>query len=575
MNSNIISKIESNNFKKYLKKYKLISANNNNNYIINLESLVKNNQKMLFIKLTHKLVGREITFYTEKSLEEIFKEIDFLSVSEFNTINSLIDYFSKLIKSNNITVDRTNNLIYNLYLFDNDKNKIIKFYLKRKIEMNHKNIEEIENEILNMHKSFENELNILEQKIEKLSNELIEMSNNKSSSIKNFDMNKFEIITFGFMINNINDNEIINIDNILKENNNNIKFPVEPINDKNKIIFNKEREKCELFTAFNLGNNHLIIVWTIKQKPNIINFQWNNDDRNEIEAHNNEINSLQYFHNENIKDNNDYIISLSKNDEDTFKIWNILNEKKLELFKIIQLNDFGKIIDCFCIFNNKDYSGDNSFIFAYYENFMKSKNNNEIICYKLDNMLNKIKWEDNKYTKLINSLEKIHYLDTFYYKNKNKLYLINSNERNVEIFENPLLNDYKGFYFGNNEKLHLSAFIVERNDNIELFETNIKGINIWDINNFLEPKIKIELHNNFTYDICLWNNEFLLASTTSGFQFIKIEEGQSKIIIDNCRNKGTSKVRKIFSPQEGYSIIGIDHEQNLSLWPIRVKKNNS
>ena len=65
---------------------------------------------------------------------------------------------------------------------------------------------------------------------------------------------------------------------------------------------------------------------------------------------------------------------------------------------------------------------------------MKSKNNNEIICYKLDNMLNKIKWEDNKYTKVINSLEKIHYLDTFYYKNKNKLYLINSNERNVEIF---------------------------------------------------------------------------------------------------------------------------------------------
>ena len=96
------------------------------------------------------------------------------------------------------------------------------------------------------------------------------MSNNKSSSIKNFDMNKFEIITFGFMINNINDTEIINTDNILKENNNNIKFPVEPINDKNKIIFNKEREKCELFTAFNLGNNHLIIVWTIKQKPNII-----------------------------------------------------------------------------------------------------------------------------------------------------------------------------------------------------------------------------------------------------------------------------------------------------------------
>ena len=170
MNSNIISKVESNNFKKYLEKYKQISDNNNNNYIINLESLVENNQKLLFIKLTHKVLGREIIFYTEKSLEEIFKEIEFLSPSEYKTINSLIDYFYKLIKSNDITGDRMNNLIYNLYLFDNDKNKTIKFYLKRKIVMNQKNIEEIGNEILNMQENLENKLNTLMQKIEKISN---------------------------------------------------------------------------------------------------------------------------------------------------------------------------------------------------------------------------------------------------------------------------------------------------------------------------------------------------------------------------------------------------------------------
>ena len=555
MNINIVSYEEYINFKKYSKTYKLISKNNN--YMINLESLVKNNQKRLFIKLTHKKMDRDINFYTEKSLEEIFNEITFLSESEYNSINSLIDYFSKLIKSNNITIDRLNNIIYNLYFYDNDKNEIIKFYLKRKIEIGQKNIEEIENEILNMYLSFKNSLNKQEE---------------EKTSSKNFDVNKFKINTFSLMINNINP-KIIKKENILKENNNNIMFSAEPINNKKKIIINKEREKCELFTAFNLSNNHLIIAWTINQKPNIINIQWNNEDKNEIKAHNNEINSLQYFHNENILENNDYILSLSKNDEDTIKIWNILNENKLEIFKILKLNTYGKMIDCFCIFNSKDYSEDNSYIFTYYEDFINNKKNNEIICYKLDNQLNLINWEDNISKKVINNIEKIHYLDTFYYKYEQKLYLINSNERNVKIFENPLENDYRGIYFNNNnEKLHLSAFIVERNNNIELFESNVQGINIWDINNNMEPKIKILLHNNFTYDICLWNNDYLLASTTSGFQFIKIEERQSKITIDNCQNKGSSKVRKIFSPKESYSIIGIDHEKNLCLWPIQIKK---
>ena len=198
MNINIVSYEECINFKKYSKKYKLISKNNN--YMINLESLVKNNQKRLFIKLTHKKMDRDINFYTEKSLEEIFNEITFLSESDYNSINSLIDYFSKLIKSNNITIDRLNNLIYNLYFYDNDKKEIIKFYLKRKIEIGQKNIEEIENEILNMYLSFKNSLNKQEE---------------EKTSSKNFDVNKFKINTFSLMINNINP-KTIKKENILK-----------------------------------------------------------------------------------------------------------------------------------------------------------------------------------------------------------------------------------------------------------------------------------------------------------------------------------------------------------------------
>ena len=190
--------------------------------------------------------------------------------------------------------------------------------------MNQKIIEEIENEILNMYKSFEKKLKQQEEQFEKISNfyeekiENLDIQINQNYSIIKNNMDKSRNSEFIFNNINFKESEIITKENILKDNNNNIMFSVEPIKAKNKIIISKEREKCELFTAFNLGNNHPIIIWTIKQKPNIINIQWNNDENNEIKAHNNEINDLQYFHNENIEENNDYIISLSKKDEDTF-----------------------------------------------------------------------------------------------------------------------------------------------------------------------------------------------------------------------------------------------------------------
>ena len=65
-----------------------------------------------------------------------------------------------------------------------------------------------------------------------------------------------------------------------------------------------------------------------------------------------------------------------------------------------------------------------------------------------------------------------------------------------------------------------------------------------------------------------------MASITSGFQFINIEERECKVIIDKYLDKGTSKVRKIYSSKESYSIIGLDHEHYLCLWPIQIKKKN-
>ena len=540
-----VNNLKNNN---YCKKYILNSKANS--YIISLESLVKNKEQILHIFLSHSQTNEKMVFYTDKFLEEIKKEYNFLS--EYQTIESLIDYFTKIIKQNLITIDRTNKLIYSLYFYDKNINKVIKLYLKRKIEMNEKIIEEIEEEILKLYKDYEKLKNDA-NKNESKDNQYIKDKNldfilsfysmnnihKRSDSFENNIYKKlsiinelsFDIINNKFIINKSNFDFAQNI--IFKKNDNIMYCSEELIEVKNKIIINNEKEECELFNGFNIENEHTIIIWTVKNRGNIINYKLDNKENKEKIAHNNKID-----------------------------------------------NSFGKLIKNFCLFNNKDYTKENSFIFIYYEKFIdfnnnfKSQKEKEIICYKLDNNLKLINWKNNQKNKVISSFDKINYIDTFFNRKENILYLINCQERNIKIIKNVLNDNYKGIYYNNNETEHLSAFIVERNNNIELFEINIKGIYIWDINNNLKPKSKIFYNNYFFYDICLWNNDFLCASTNLGFKFISINDKKIIKTIEKCANKTGSKIMKIYSIKEGYSLIGIDFKYNLSLYSIEVKKNN-
>ena len=67
-------------------------------------------------------------------------------------------------------------------------------------------------------------------------------------------------------------------------------------------------------------------------------------------AHSNNINCIQYFH-----DHNkiiDCVISLSKLDNDTLKIWSIdyANNDEIKLIKTFKKQFFNKEIEIFCIF---------------------------------------------------------------------------------------------------------------------------------------------------------------------------------------------------------------------------------
>ena len=614
--------------KNYKKVYQLIS--NKNKYFIKLESIESNQEQIFYLELTHIIENKDYIYYTEKTLDEIKNENK--NLYNINSIKELIDYFAKLTKQDCIGINKDEKLVYILTFIDNKDNAFMKFKLVRKIN---KEIEQEILKIYDKLKYNEERYENLGQKLKEIESQILLESNNKKELTTTYNINNSNDIKSNFFINLMNrDNNIsllsknnsknlnnnnnsrnfnnLNIQNnnkimnnnsnfnnfniknsnnnifniyhsnvyfkddkniIFKENNNSISFDVEPKQFKEKIIIDK-KYKCEIFTAFILPNNHPIIAWITTDNKQVIKTQnINNKDDFLVkvkQAHTHYIDDLKYFYDENIKEN--YIISLSTNDEESLKFWKLGDECDLEIKSIIKF-DFVKIsIEHFCIFNNNFYSKENSYLFIYGENKDMNQKSDKylhkrIICYKLNNELEIINWENNQKIKTINNIETINYLDYFYYKEKNELYLINCNNKNVSVVENPLNEYISSFLNNDNEQFHLSAFIVERNNTLELFDSNYNGIYIWNLNNkTLESKIFIK--NSIPYDICLWNNNYLLVSSASGFMVIQINQNNIIAHLEESKDsKSHSKIRKIYSVKEGYLMVGIDIEGNLCLWP--------
>ena len=607
------------NFSKY---YQFTSENNK--YSLSLKSILNGNHEILCIKLSNVLKDNIIHFYYEKTLLEIYNEYN--NLKEFKSVKSIIEYLCKLISHNQMKIYNINKFIYNIVFRDNNKKQNIKFLLKRKIEPNEKLAEELENEIVNMHKTMENmqnqiksqnskyneleeKYNYLYQKFEEMNKtirnfneenstnnndrnnikrsnntnkikkveEIIESKNQKKSSIyeSQNDENDFLInrsVSYIkdsnnkiFMNKSINSsmkqieyyNNEIKQNYIHKENNCEILFSKDPtiINNKKFIMNENSDEECEDFTAFNVSISQPIIAWITKKENkdiNILNWASKEIFNKTKNAHNSKINKLQYYHNDIIDLNNEYLLSLSLNDKDTLKIWNIdLISLKLNLVKTIEDK-----INCFGMFSNKAYSNNNYLITS-----IKINKPYNINVYKLDNNL-----QGDHCHQIIDCISKVNFLDVFYHKKNNDIYLINCNNYDVRIIQNPFDNKCESKSF-KKYLSHLNAFMYEKDDELLLFESNMEGIIIWDYNNNNSPIKEILLEMPF--DLCLWNNNNLWVSTNKGFTLLEIERGEILMTLDinnNDKRRILSKIRKINSPKENESIIGIDSDRKLCLW---------
>ena len=538
--------------------FKLKSTNNE--YFITIRLLDDKEPQKLEISLKHKLKTGDIDFLLQKSLEELKCENNYLS--QFNSIKEIFDYFIKIIKSQNMQIVKpiTPNIdFYYMEFFDQEKQIYLQIYIPK------------EGPII---KELKEKNQKLESKIKYLRSEIDRISNINEGGCKGVEVS---IVQSGLSgMGQSNSMQILEKEkDILKENNNNIHFTNEPIDFNNEKIISDEKDECENFTAFTNMNQGSLIVWTIKRKGLINIYDFKKRITTKQEAHNNNINSVQYFHDHNVSF--DYIISLSKSDDNIIKIWKIdyEDDNNLLLTTSFTKHFFKREIEIFCIFNYKEYDTENSFLFIYGKSLLIKKNNEydvnafknkEIICYKLNKDLNNIIWgkDDNDHDinyKAINNFYKINFLDTYYDMNEKQLYLINCNENNTEIisslfeYNNGVPFKYNGWNY------YHSAFMKEINKVLKLFQLSPNGIAIWDFKNNKVAEAFKYFDDICLYDFIFWNSDYIITISDKKIITLKISGENIEIKAQKNKEKGYSKIRKIISPENSEIIVAIDNHQ--------------
>lgn len=561
----------------YCKRYQI--KNGEKNYVFSMKSF---NQNELSLKLAVIHIKQINQFYENKSLKEMHYEFSFLK--DFLTVKSIIDYLGSLLKKQNMKICRLNTSIYNIIFYDKEKNKEIKFYLQKNNDNERLYVEneELQKRLNGMDQQIQSQ----KSKIEKLEEVVQKLQANSENQIKSQinpeNGNPFKSINISNSSLGINysllnsqskynsvsyqtENNSLKQSRFYKENNNLIEFKGDPnlLNNCQNISEEQNEDECETFTAFNTKTNQPIIVWIAKsQNKSILIKNWANKIKFCVKnAHNSKIDLLQYFYNDQEDNNNEFVISLSKNDKEALKFWNIdfsdKNGLSLKLKRTIT-----KKIDIFCTFSNKKYLTDNYLIT--YSRFNEKK---KIMCWKLDDDLNII--ENDVFPIKVDTSNEVNFLDTFYHEKEQKLYLINCNNYDVNVIEEPLIKEKKYISF-KKSLCHLNALIFENknNNNIELFDANGTGVFIWDYNNNENPKFEFQI--DMSFDMCLWNEKYLWVSTNSGFKLINIKDYELENTIDedngNHKIRNGSKIRKIEAPLEYESLILINGERKLVMW---------
>ena len=302
------------------------------------------------------------------------------------------------------------------------------------------------------------------------------------------------------------------------------------------------------FIIFESFDKLLYLIYS--KRKSIISYDLiNNKKINEIRnAHKEDISNFRHFSDKINK--RILIISISKNDNN-IKLWCIDNLKLLA--NITKVNQDG---------------------FLYSACFLSDKNQNYIITsnWSVSNPeAIKVFHLDGKKEKEINSSnDKTFYVDNFYDKKLDKNFIITSNNCYIKSYDFSRNKLYHKYY-DNEKDDHCNTIIFEKNELIQMIESNSNGcIRIWNFHSGeILKKISIKIVDYKTFSICLWNYDYLFVSCED--KSIKLVELKNGNIVNNlCESSEIIlTIKKIIHPNYGECFFsqGRRYEQ-IKLWKL-------
>ena len=289
------------------------------------------------------------------------------------------------------------------------------------------------------------------------------------------------------------------------------------------------------FCVFNSINNILYLIYS-KENKSIIAFDiMNNQIINEIKrAHKNYISNFRHYLDE--INNRDLIISLSELQSE-IKLWDIKNFECLLNIKNIYV-DGNLFSACFLKDNNKIY------IVASKYNFSMTRE-----------LIKVYDFNGNKVKTINYSNDQTLFIDSYFDNRFSRNYIITCNKGYIKSY-NYKENKIYHKYFDNNNALHLSSIIYDKEKIIQLIESSTDGfIRIWNFHSKeLLNKIQVEV-KKCLYGICLWDNENLLVGCEDNkVKLVDLKNGSKTIELIGHNNK-VFTIKKVNHPKYGEYLL--------------------
>ena len=581
-----------NNLKEIIKPVKIISSLENEKDIIESKSY-----NLSLLNEEYELIMNINNIYIEFKLikKNIICPYYYKQKYDLKNINKLLYTFFNEIKD-----------VYNFYDKILIKNKVKLILIEDKINLNFKNIINLDNEIeinlefkkIKINKddilyNLINEVNILKNKInENKENKMKEYINNKDNEIKN------EIIKEN---KKIIEEKINIIDNKYKEKINEIKKEYEDKikefkNKQNEIIseINKnlnlllneykiKKEKLEIklkielndnvnlindFKCYNINtmNNNIIsnnLDITFIKSVAVYNIIKNNEILYEIAYPdnkngyniiiynillNNITNKINNAHSNDIHKIKHYYNSLSKN----HLLLTSSSDKSIKIWNISSnpISNILEINDCF--------DGDNSSPFCMLFNIGE--------YFILGGSYNKKKQIWNKNGNLIGPIEKSNlnygrFIETTYIENKPYVLLSGENHSECYDYNNNIIKTYKSNKYNNQHRI---INLFKKNEIIYLISGDSGG-NVIIFDFISTNEISSISVGNFIYSLCSLNEKYILVGSFN--KELKIIDFDNKSIVKNysAHNNDILGIEKIKIPEKGEYIITYDGT-DIKLW---------